>query len=89
MANSRNNRKNGWALFLLVLAGIVVGGFLGSLASNVSFLSWLNFGYSFGMPAQPLVIDLKVIVITFKLVLNITVSGVLGVVLGVVAYKFI
>ncbi len=86
---SRNNRKNAWALFLLVLVGIVLGGFIGSLAANVSFLSWLNFGYSFGVPAEAMVIDLKVIVLTFKLVLNITVSSIIGVVIGIVAYKLL
>ena len=31
--------KNNWALFLLLLAGIVLGGFIGSLAAGVPFLS--------------------------------------------------
>lgn len=34
--------KNNWALFLLLLAGIVLGGFIGSLAAGVPFLSWLE-----------------------------------------------
>ena len=40
--------KNNWALFLLLLAGIVLGGFIGSLAAGVPFLSWLNYGQTFG-----------------------------------------
>ena len=39
---ARDRGKNSWALFLLILAGIVVGGFLGYLARDVSWLSWLN-----------------------------------------------
>ena len=39
--------KNYWTLLLLVLAGIVLGGFIGELTSNISFLSWLNYGQSF------------------------------------------
>ena len=39
--------KNNWALFLLLLAGIVLGGFIGSLAAGVPFLSWLNYGQTF------------------------------------------
>ena len=27
--------KNGWTLLLLVLVGVVLGGFIGSLAANV------------------------------------------------------
>ena len=41
---SREMGKNSWALLLLMLAGIVVGGFLGYLARDVSWLSWLNYG---------------------------------------------
>ena len=33
--------KNAWALFLLILAGIVLGGFIGVLAEGVPALSWL------------------------------------------------
>ena len=32
--------KNNWALFLLLLAGIVLGGFIGSLAAGVPFLNF-------------------------------------------------
>ena len=42
-------KKNGWTLFLLILAGIVLGGFAGSLAAGVSGLDWLNYGQSFGL----------------------------------------
>ena len=28
--------KNGWTLLLLMLAGVVIGGFIGSIASSVS-----------------------------------------------------
>ena len=34
---------------LLILAGIVLGGFIGSLTANVSGLDWLNYGQSFGL----------------------------------------
>ena len=47
--------KNNWALFLLLLAGIVLGGFIGSLAAGVPFLSWLNYGQTFGF-ANPIVL---------------------------------
>lgn len=87
MAYQTRNDKNGWALFLLILAGIVLGGFLGSLAKDVPFLSWLDFGYAFGMKGDPLVIDLKVMVLTFKLLFNITLSSLLGIVLAVFIYR--
>ena len=40
--------KNAWALFLLLLAGIVLGGFIGMLAEGVPSLDWLAYGQSFG-----------------------------------------
>lgn len=89
MAYQRKGEKNGWALFLLLLAGIVLGGFLGHLASGVSFLKWLDFGYQFGMIGDPLVIDLKVIVMTFKLVFNITISSIVGVIAAIFIYRAI
>ena len=39
--------KNAWALFLLILAGVVLGGFIGTLAKGVPALSWLSYGQSF------------------------------------------
>ena len=62
--------KNNWALFLLLLAGIVLGGFIGSLAAGVPFLSWLNYGQTFGF-ANPIVLDLGILVITFGLSIKI------------------
>ena len=41
--------KNFWILLLLLLAGIVFGGFLGEATKSISLLSWLNFGQSFGL----------------------------------------
>ena len=41
--------KNNWALFLLLLAGIVLGGFIGNLAAGVPGLGWLAYGQSFGL----------------------------------------
>ena len=38
-------RKNNWACFLLILAGIVIGGFIGNLFPS----TWLNYGQTFGL----------------------------------------
>ena len=47
--------KNIWVLLIFILAGLVVGGLLGELASRVDFLWWLSYGNSFGL-AEPLVL---------------------------------
>ena len=80
--------KNFWSLLLLLLSGIVLGGFIGSLASSVPFLSWLNFGQSFGLN-DPLVLDLGVLIITFGLSIKITLASLIGVVLALIVYRFI
>ena len=41
---ARGAGKNNWALFLLLLAGIVLGSFIAQATSGISALSWLNYG---------------------------------------------
>lgn len=89
MSISRNaRRKNSWGLFLLILAGIVLGGFLGSFASQVTFLSWLNYGQSFGLES-PIVLDLSILVITFGLKIKITISSIIGILIALIVYRVI
>ena len=80
--------KNNWALFLLLLAGIVLGGFIGSLAAGVPFLSWLNYGQSFGF-INPMVLDLGILVLTFGFTVDITVAGILGIVIAIIIYRLL
>ena len=54
---ARGAGKNGWALFLLILAGVVLGSFISQLTSGVAGLSWLNFGKSFGLANSPLAVS--------------------------------
>ena len=81
-------KKNSWALFLLVLTGIVLGGFIGSLAEGVNGLSWLNYGKIFGMES-PLVLNLGILVLTFGLTINITIASILGVVIAILIYRLL
>ena len=80
--------RNLWILLLLLLTGIVLGGFLGSLAEGVSWLSWLNFGQSFGLD-EPLVLNLGVLVITFGLSIKITMASIIGVAVALLVYRYI
>lgn len=80
--------KNAWALFLLILAGIVLGGFIGMLADGVSALSWLNYGQSFGLD-EPVVLNLGLLVVSFSLTIKITIAGIIGVVLAIIIYRFV
>ena len=80
--------KNFWVLLLLMLAGIVLGGFIGNLAEGISWLSWLNFGQSFGFDS-PLIINFGILVITFGLSIKITMASIIGVALALITYRFI
>lgn len=80
--------KNPWVLTLLVLAGIVLGSFIASIAAGVPGISWLAFGQTFGLHS-PLVLDLGIIVITFALTIKITIASILGIVLAAVIYHFL
>lgn len=74
--------KNGWICLLLVLAGIVIGGFLGNLVPD----SFLNFGQTFGL-TSPLVLDLGILCITFAFTIRITVASILGVAVAILCYR--
>ena len=80
--------KNNWALFLLILTGIVLGGFIGNLASGVSWLSWLDYGQTFGL-TSPLIFDLGILVLTFGLTIRITIASIIGVLLAILIYRLI
>lgn len=80
--------KNRWACFLLILAGIVLGGFIGNLAGHISVLSWLNFGQSFGL-TSPVVLDLGIMVLTFGLSIHISIASIIGVLLGILIYRLL
>ncbi len=80
--------KNFWILLIMLLAGIVLGGFLGSLAEGIPWLSWLNFGQSFGLDA-PLVLNFGVLVITFGLSIRITMASIIGLAIALVIYRYI
>lgn len=76
--------KNFWTCLLMILAGIVVGGFIGSLFPS----TLLNYGQSFGL-TSPLVLDLGVLCITFGLTINITIASIIGIAIAIVIYRFI
>ncbi len=83
--------KNSWALLLLILAGVVLGGFIGYLAKDVSILSWLNYGQEFGIGGAGsegiIRLNLGVMIISFGLTIKITIAGIIGVILAIIIYR--
>ena len=80
--------KNFWILLILLLSGFVLGGFLGSLAEGISWLSWLNFGQSFGLDS-PLILNLGVLIITFALTIKITMASIIGVAIALLIFRLL
>lgn len=85
---SVKSSKNAWTLLLLILAGIVLGGFLGSLAADVPFLDWLNYGQTFGFDS-PVILNLGILVVTFGMTVRITIAGIIGIMSAVLVYRYL
>ena len=77
-------RKNTWTCLLLILAGIVVGGFIGTAFPD----TFLIYGQRFGL-TNPFVLDLGIIAITFGLTIKITIASIIGIAVALVVYRLI
>lgn len=80
--------KNFWILLLFLMTGIVIGGFIGEMASKVPGFTWLNFGESFGFD-NPVVLNFGILVITFGISIRITMASIVGVIIAIFAYRFV
>ena len=78
--------KSGWILLLFLLSGLVIGGLLGELASRVDWLWWLSFGEEFGFE-NPIELNLRVMTITFGLMVRINIASIIGVIIAIFAYR--
>jgi hypothetical protein len=82
-------KKSSIVLLILMLAGVVLGGFIGHLTRNIEWLSWLNYGQTFGLTGtngSALVLDLGVLVLQFGLQIKITIASIIGMVLAFFIY---
>ena len=82
-------KKNSIVLLILMLAGVVLRGFIGHLTRNIEWLSWLNYGQTFGLTGtngSALVLDLGVLVLQFGLQIKITIASIIGMVLAFFIY---
>ena len=78
--------KNIWVLLIFICCGLVIGGLLGQMASQVEWLNWLSYGQTFGL-SEPLDLELNVIKITFGLMLNINVASIIGMAIALLLYR--
>ena len=80
--------KRNLVFALLVIAAIVLGSIVADLFGDVSGLSWLKYGISFGISSgNPLVLNLYVLTLTFGLNLSINIAQILFIVVALIAYK--
>ena len=78
--------KNKWALFFMVLAGIIAGGFIGSYLGELPYMGWLTLGASFGID-PPFALNLGVIALSFGFNIKFTIAGVIGMAVSIILYK--
>ncbi len=78
--------KNFWVLLVFILCGLVIGGLLGEVAKQVSWLSWMGFGQSFGLE-NPLTLNLGVITITFAMMITINIASIIGIAIAIFIYR--
>ena len=76
--------KNGWTCLILILAGIVLGSFIGNLLPD----SFLNYGQTFGL-SSPMILDLGVLCITFAFTIKITIASIIGIVLALLIFRIL
>lgn len=88
---SRSVGKNYWALFLLILLGIVVGSVISYATKDTKFLGWLNKGIDFSIgdskESSVVTLNLGFLILNFGLRLKITIGSVLGAIISVFIYK--
>lgn len=82
----KGRTQNIGILILLLLAGVVFGGFLGNLLGDMPALSWLNYGNSFGL-TSPLILDLGVLTLHFAFTIRFTIAGIIGIILAFFVYR--
>ncbi len=82
--------KNTWALLLMILVGIVAGGFIGYLVKDVPYLSLLNYGKEFtigGSGNGTIHVDLGILIIDFAVTIKISVASIIGVLISTIIYN--
>ena len=86
MKKLATKEKNIWVLLVFILSGIVFGGLIGEISSNIDFLWWLSYGNSFGL-TSPVTLDLSVITITLGLSFKLNIASILGMFFAILIYR--
>ena len=82
----KGQTRSVWVMVLFILAGVVLGGFIGSIFAGVPALSWLSYGSTFGL-SSPLVVDIGVLTLQFALTIRFTIAGIIGIIIALLVYR--
>jgi len=81
-----SNKSSAFFIFI-VLLGSICGSLIGDLiGSNIKVLSFLKSVYFIGMN-KPLVLDLKVISLSFAINFNINLMSIIGIIVAIILYR--
>ena len=78
--------KNNIVFVFVMLSGLVIGGFLGEIASGIPALSFFNYGKEVGL-TNPLTLDLIIIRLQLGLTLKFTIAGIIGMIISIFIYR--
>ena len=79
-------RRNRYFIFF-ILIGAISGSFIGEiLGNNINALRFLKDTYTIGM-GTPMLIDLKVLAVTFGINFNINIMSIIGIILAIILYR--
>lgn len=78
-------KKGGSTIYfvLLLLTSVIIGTILGKALSN--YFPILNYGESIGF--GPATLDLSIFSMTFGFSANLTVAGIIGILIAIIVYK--
>lgn len=77
-------KRVNWLLVWLVLIGFVLGTVIAQIFPN----TFLSYGQVFGL-SNPVELNMGFLILTFGLKFNITIAGIIGMILSFVVYRFI
>ena len=80
--------KSTWILIIIIFSGLVIGGLLGDLATQVDSLKWLSYGQEFGLE-QPIILNLSIIKLTFAFMIKINIASIIGLVIAIIIYRYL
>jgi hypothetical protein len=76
--------KKTFAFIFFMLAAILLGAFVSHVCGNVSFLSWLAWGKTFGV--NDFTFDLNVLSLSVSLTVNFTVAQLITIPIALIIY---